>query len=314
MSQVHDRSGRERFREHSTEVAVTAMETVGAKVPTSTSGAPAGFRSDHTLPVAVELRRQLRRRRTQLALVLMALLPIILVVAFAFDDGDTGGSVSLVDLATTSATNFAVVCLFFSASFLLIVVIALFFGDTIASEASWSSLRYLLAMPVPRIRLLRQKVIVAGLLSVAALLVLPVVAVVVGLIAYGGGPLATPVGEQLSFGTALLRLALILAFIAVQLAWVAGLALMLSVLTDAPLGAVGGAVLLSILSQILNQIEALGVIRDWLPTHYSFAWTGALVNPIRWDDMIRGGFISLLYAVVFATIAVVRFRRKDITS
>ena len=61
------------------------------------------------------------------------------------------------------------VSLFFSASFLLIVVISLFFGDTIASEASWSSLRYLLAMPVPRIRLLRQKVLVAGLLSVLAL-------------------------------------------------------------------------------------------------------------------------------------------------
>jgi ABC-2 type transport system permease protein len=210
--------------------------------------------------------------------------------------------------------NFAIVCLFFSASFLLVVVISLFFGDTVASEASWSSLRYLLAMPVPRIRLLRQKVLVAGILSIVALVVLPVVAVVIGSLAYGAGPLSTPVGEQFSFGTALLRLAMVLAYIAIQLAWVAGLALLLSVLTDAPLGAVGGAVLLAILSQILNQIEALGAIRDWLPTHYSFAWTGLLVNPIRWDDMVRGVFVSLLYAVVLGALAVLRFRRKDITS
>ena len=40
------------------------------------------------------------------------------------------------------------------------------------------------------------------------------------------------------------------------------LAFLLSVSTDAPLGAVGGAVLLQILSSILDQIEALGAIRS----------------------------------------------------
>jgi ABC-2 type transport system permease protein len=222
--------------------------------------------------------------------------------------------VSLVDLATSGSINFAMVSLFFSASFLLIVVISLFFGDTIASEASWSSLRYLLAMPVPRIRLIRQKVLVAGLLSLFALLILPITALIIGGFAYGWNPVNTPVGEQFSFAEGVLRLGVIVSYVAVQLTWVAGLALLLSVSTDAPLGAVGGAVLLSILSQILNQIDALGEIRNWLPTHYSFAWTGALVDPIRWDDMIRGGFISMAYAVLFGTLAVLRFRRKDITS
>ncbi|MEP6560960.1 MAG: ABC transporter permease [Nakamurella sp.] len=306
MSPVH--------QDHSADAAITVMDNVAHAVPVTEAGTPVGFSAGRTLPVRVELSRQLRRRRTQFALGLMALLPIILVISFAFGTNTGRGAVSLVDLATSGAINFAMVCLFFSASFLLIVVISLFFGDTIASEASWSSLRYLLAMPVPRIRLIRQKVLVAGLLSVIALLVLPIVALIIGGFAYGWNPLSTPVGEQFSFGEGLIRLALIVAYVAVQLTWVAGLALLLSVSTDAPLGAVGGAVLISILSQILNQIDALGDIRNWLPTHYSFAWTGALVDPIRWDDMIRGGFASLAYAVLFAAIAVLRFRRKDITS
>ena len=193
------------------------------------------------------------------------------------------------------------VSLFFSASFLLIVVISLFFGDTIASEASWSSLRYLLAMPVPRIRLIRQKVLVAGLLSLFALLILPITALIIGGFAYGWNPLSHPGRRAVhASARACSGSALIVGYVAVQLTWVAGLALLLSVSTDAPLGAVGGAVLISILSQILNQIDALGDIRNWLPTHYSFAWTGALVDPIRWDDMIRGGFVSLAYAVLFA--------------
>ena len=109
--------------------------------------------------------------------------------------------------------------LFFSASFLLIVVISLFFGDTIASEASWSSLRYLLAMPVPRMRLLRQKILVAGLLSLAALIILPTTAYVVGLIAYGAGPLSTPIGDQFGTGTGLVRLVLVVGYLSIQLTW-----------------------------------------------------------------------------------------------
>ena len=307
MSPVH--------QDHSADAAVAVMSGVSGSVPVTAAGTPEGFRIGRTLPVRVELSRQLRRRRTQLALGFMALLPLILVIAFAFGTNTGGrGAVSLVDLATSGAINFAMVSLFFSASFLLIVVISLFFGDTIASEASWSSLRYLLAMPVPRLRLIRQKVLVAGLLSVTALIILPLTALIIGGFAYGWNPLSTPVGEQFTFWEGLIRLGLIVAYVAVQLTWVAGLALLLSVSTDAPLGAVGGAVLISILSQILNQIDALGEIRNWLPTHYSFAWTGALVDPVRWDDMIRGGFASLAYAVLFTGLALLRFRRKDITS
>lgn len=307
MSPVH--------QDHSADAAVAAMVNVRDAVPVSRDGTPVGFNANRTLRVRVELSRQLRRRRTQLAIGFMALLPIILVIAFAFGSSSGGrGAVNLVDLATSGSINFALVSLFFSASFLLIVVISLFFGDTIASEASWSSLRYLLAMPVPRVRLIRQKVLVAGLLSLSALLILPISALIVGGIAYGWNPLSTPVGEQFTFADGLLRIGLIVSYVAIQLTWVAGLALMLSVLTDAPLGAVGGAVLISILSQILNQIDALGDLRNYLPTKYAFAWTGALVEPIRWDDMVRGGFLSLAYAAVFGAIAVLHFRRKDVTS
>ncbi len=301
-------------RDHSADVAVAAMATLGTSAPITEAGVPRGFTAGRTLPIRVELARQWRRRRTKYALGFMVLLPIILAISFAVGGDDGGGGTSFVDLAQESAGNFAMVTLFFSASFLLIVVVSLFFGDTIASEASWSSLRYLLAMPVPRYRLLRQKLVVAGLLSLAALIILPVTSWVLGAVLYGAGPLSTPIGESFTGGDTFLRLALVVGYIAVQLTWVAGLAFLLSVSTDAPLGAVGGAVLLSILSQILDQITALGDLRNWLPTHYSFAWTGAMVDPIRWDDMVRGGFSAMAYAVLFAVLAFLRFRRKDITS
>jgi ABC-2 type transport system permease protein len=192
--------------------------------------------------------------------------------------------------------------------------VALFFGDTVASEASWSSLRYLLAAPIPRARLLRQKAVVAGLLSVAALLLLPLVSLLVGTLAYGANDLVSPTGESLPFAGGAARVLLGAAYVAVHLIWVAGLAVLLSVSTDAPLGAVGGAVMASIVSQILDQITALDDLRDYLPTHYGNAWAGLLAEQVDWGDMTRGAFSAITYGAVFFAVAVWRFGRKDITS
>jgi ABC-2 type transport system permease protein len=246
---------------------------------------------------------------------LVALLPLVLWAAFQLGNGGPpGGAPTLVDLAKGGGANFAVFALFASASFLLVVVVALFFGDTVAAEASWSSLRYLLAAPVPRARLLRQKALVAGLLSVAALLLLPVVSLLVGTLAYGAHDLVSPTGESLPFVTGAGRVLLGAGYVAVHLLWVAGLALLLSVSTDAPLGAVGGAVMASIVSQILDQITALEDLRDYLPTHYGTAWAALLADQIDWGDMTRGAFSAVAYGAAFLALAVWRFGRKDVTS
>ncbi|MDQ2880621.1 MAG: ABC transporter permease [Actinomycetota bacterium] len=279
-------------------------------------GAASGYRVTATLPLRVELVRQLRRRRTVLTLGFLAVLPLLLWLAFRVgrDDRNRRGGATLVDLATAGGLNFVVFTMFSTVSFLLVVVVALFFGDTVASEASWASLRYLLAAPVPRGRLLRQKAVVAALLSVIALVLLPAVAITVGVVAYGAGDLVSPTGQSLGFLPAVSRLVLVPAYLVLQLAWVAGLALLLSVSTDAPLGAVGGAVMVSILSQILETIDALGDLRDYLPTRFNSAWADLLASPIDWTHLASGAFSGLAYATVFGLAAWWRFATKDITS
>ncbi|OZE23362.1 ABC transporter permease [Rhodococcus sp. 05-2255-1e] len=282
---------------------------------THADGRAAGYSGGRTLPFRTELRRQLGRRRTQLAIGFLALLPVILVVAFTVGsssaDSDAGG---LIELGTRGGMNFTVFAMFMSVGFLLIVVVALFFGDSVASEASWSSLRYLLAIPVPRSRLLTQKALVSATLSSAAILVLVGVSLLIGTVMYGAESLVTPLGEGLSYGTSLVRLLIAVAYIGINLLWVAGLAMLLSVLTDAPLGAVGGAVMTSILMQILDQITALGSLRNYLPGHYANSWIDAFGTNIDWNDMVVGSFSAITYAAVFGLIAWRRFATKDITS
>ncbi|MFC8535294.1 ABC transporter permease [Streptomyces sp. NPDC057249] len=278
-----------------------------------------GYRARRTLPLRVEAVRQLRRRRTLLMGGVLAALPFVLIVAFAIggtpDGGPDGGDrITLMDTATASAANFAATCLFVSAGFLLVVPVALFCGDTVASEASWSSLRYLLAAPVPRARLLWSKLVVALGFSLAAMVLLPLVALAAGAAAYGWGPLRLPTGGALPAGDAVPRLALVVAFVFVSQLVTAGLAFWLSTRTDAPLGAVGGAVGLTIVGNVLDAVTALGSWRDFLPAHWQFAWADALQPTIEWGGMAKGAAVSVTYALILLAFAFRGFSRKDIVS
>jgi ABC-type transport system involved in multi-copper enzyme maturation permease subunit len=280
------------------------------------AGAP-GYSSRRTLPLGVEVVRQFRRRRTLIAFGILLVLPWILVGAFELNgsggaDSQTPG---LVVDATVGGLNFAGFAFFASAGFLLVVAVALFCGDTVATEASWASLRYLLAAPVPRARLLRQKLIVALGYSSVAVISLPAMALLAGTVAFGWHPLKLPAsGVQLSTGAALGRLAIILGYVLITELVVAGLAFMLSVCTDSPLGAVGGAVGLIIVSNILDAVTALGSWRQLLPTHWQFSWLNLLQPQISWTSMIEGTAVSISYAIVLLALAFRRFRDKDILS
>jgi ABC-2 type transport system permease protein len=280
-------------------------------LPTS---APPRFDPRHTLPLRVEFVRQVRRRRTQVAFGLVLLLPILVALAFKVGGGAGADAPALVTLASTGAPNFALFVEFAAVGFLLVVLVSLFCGDTVASEASWSSLRYLLAVPVPRGRLLRQKLVVALALSLAATVLLPLWSVLVGGVFFGWAPAQSPTGTTFTMATSLLRLAVVVAYVFGQLLVVAALAFLLSVSVDNPLGAVGGAVLLVVVSNILDQISALDPYRHFLPTHYNYSWLDALQSSISWDDMMRGTGISVCYAAVFLATAWLRFAGKDVTS
>ena len=279
------------------------------------AGAP-GYSARRTLPLRVELIRQLRRRRTMVAFLILLVLPWVLVGAFELGGPQPPtGTPGLVDLATTGGLNFAAFSFFASAGFLLVVAVALFCGDTVASEAGWGSLRYLLAAPVPRAWLLRQKLLVALAYSTVAVTSFPVMSLVAGTVAFGWHPLKLP-GTQavLPPGQALARMGIVLGYVLITQLVVAGLAFLLSVSTDSPLGAVGGAVGLVIVSNILDAVTALGSWREILPTHWQFAWLDAMQPQISWGGMVEGAAVSVSYALILFALAFRHFATKDIVS
>jgi ABC-2 type transport system permease protein len=277
------------------------------------------YSPQRTLSIRVELIRQVRRRRTAVAFGLVIALPIVVVLAVLF--GPSSGSGGLADgdfdvfgLMASGPWNFALSGLFFSSAFLLVILTAMFLGDTVASEASWGTMRYLLEAPVPRRRFLLVKMVVGLLLTVAVLLALVVASFLVGFLAFGGGTLASPLSGTLGAGESTVRLAIITGYIAVTLLVPAGIAFLASVSTDIPLGAVGAAVVIVVVAGILDAIDALGSLRQLLPTNYAGAWADALGPVVVWDQMAIGLAYNVGVFAVLVGIAILRFERKDILS
>jgi ABC-2 type transport system permease protein len=264
-----------------------------------------------------ELRRQLARRRTLVLLAAMVAVPLALAAIYAIRGAPElapGANPQLLNLADGSALAFTVFVLYLCAPLLLVAVAAALAGDALASEAGWGSLRYLLAAPVPRRRLLARKLAASLVLSVLATVLLVGTSLLAGALAFGWHALDTPVGGQLAAGLGSQRVTLAVLYIVVTLLPFAALSLLLATVFETPLTAVGLATGVAVVSQILDVVESLGGARAVLPTHYQLAWTDLFVDPPLPDELAAGTLQAAIYAVAACALAWWRFARRDITS
>ena len=268
-----------------------------------------------------EMTKQWRRPRTYVALGITVAIPVITAIAIKANPPSlsTGGpgNGGFPFVAQYTGLYLPVVALRFMSRFLLVILVALFAGDAVASEANWGNLRAMLTRPVNRSRLLLVKVESAGLMALIATALIGVTGLVAGAIAFGWHPVNLSVpGFSLhqSTGQVLGNLALASGYVFWSLAGVAALAFMVSTMTDSPAGAVFAGVGLYIVSQILNNISSLDPISFVFPTHYFDAWTSLFDGHGPTGDMLRGTLLQIPYVLGFGGIAWWYFRRKDVLS
>jgi ABC-2 type transport system permease protein len=196
------------------------------------------------------------------------------------------------------------------------IAVALIAGDAVAGEAQAGTLRYLLARPAGRTRLL-----VAKLVSVFAF-VLVTVLVVAG-VGYLVGQLffeVQPVGGTALSGTTLTpeqiagRTLLAIGYVTFSMLGVAAFALFFSTLTDSPLAAMLGALAVLIASSLLFTLDAASAIAPYLPTRYWLAFVDFFRDPILWRDVVRGIALQAVYVAVLLAAAWANFTTKDVTS
>ncbi|HXW38534.1 MAG TPA: ABC transporter permease subunit [Acidimicrobiales bacterium] len=263
--------------------------------------------------IGVEARKQVWRLRTYVGLALVAVIPVVFTVAFKVNPPH-GSALGLFDL-TASGINIPIAALAGESAFLLIVVVSLFAGDSVSSEAGWGSLRYLLVRPISRNRLLGSKLLIAAALAVVATFAVSAVGLAVGTVAFGWHPVTTPTLTTVSQTGAVGRLALATLYVAWSQAAYLAFAFMLSTMTDSAFGAVAGGVGVGVVSQILNNISALNGTSYIYPTHYVDAWQSLFFqHGWRTSGMLNGIVLQVPYVVVFLALGWWWFNRKDVLS
>ena len=282
-----------------------------------------------------EMSKQWRRPRTYVALGLTVAIPLIILIAQKANPpsppnnfGDAGDAFFYA--STRTGLFLPVAALRVMSRFLLVIVLALFAGDAIASEASWGNLRAMLVRPIGRGRLLGSKLVTAALLGLLGTALIVITGLIAGGIGYGWHSISsafTALGFQASGPSTahwIVNLGIAIGYVFWVLTPVIAFAFMVSTMTDAPAGAVFAGFGIYVLSQILDGITSLGSVRYGLPTHYFDAWDslftarGGVIRPGNvegWtSDMTRGMLLPIAYVLVFLGIAWWYFRRKDVLS
>ena len=209
--------------------------------------------------IGVELVKLARRPRSWVSILLLCALPTLVAVFVAVTHlaPPPGQGPALLSAVLSSGALFPAAALAIVLPVFLPVAVAVVAGDSIAGEAGSGTLRYLLARPVGRTRLLVAKLVALVVYTLAAVALVTGTAYLTGIMLFGAQPVAaTPSGLTTSnlaagattlSGTAMspteiaLRTLGAVSFIVVSMLGVGAIALFLSTVTDSALGAALGA-------------------------------------------------------------------------
>jgi ABC-2 type transport system permease protein len=298
--------------------------------------------------IAVELFKLVRRLRTWMSIGLICALPLVVAIFIAIThlEPPPGSGSAFLSAVLNEGQLYPAAALALVLPVFLPVAVAVTAGDSVAGEAAAGTLRYLLARPVGRTRLLVAKLTAVTAFTTLAVLAVTLTSYATGVLILGpsraaavgtapggiSGSIAPGAGGSptagLQPGTAVTslsgaplttlelaeRVLGAMAFVTVSMLGVAAIAIFLSTLTDSSLGAALGSLAVLVASEVLVTLNAASAVQPYLPTRYWLAWIDFFRQPIFWRDIQHGFEIQAVYVVVFLGAAWANFATKDITA
>ena len=300
------------------------MSTISqAEVPAgATDGRePAGYVRGNLRFFRNELRLVFFRRRNQLLLAVVVLFPLLIGIGLklAAPHGGGGGGPSSGGAAFfNQLAGNGVFLTFIALSLLLIlvlpVVMAVISGDSVAGEAGYGTLRYLLTVPAGRTRLLAVKYLAIVVWAMVATFIVSVVALIVGVILFPVGPVTLLSGTTVSLGAGLVRVLFVTLYVCAAMAALGAIGLAVSTFTEHAIGAIAAVMILVVASEVVDQIPQFAPVAPYLPTHWWNSFDALLRTPVDSTTLWHGLLSFAIYAAVFCAIAWARFTSADVTS
>ncbi|HYO34886.1 MAG TPA: ABC transporter permease subunit [Geodermatophilus sp.] len=268
--------------------------------------------------IGVELSKTFRRPRTWVVIAVLNALPVLVAVLLRLTDlaPRPGEGPPFLSAVLTNGALFPLAALAIVLPLFLPIAVAVVSGDAVAGEAQAGTLRYLLARPAGRTRLLVAKLVAVLAFVVVTVVVVAAVGYVTGTLLFDAQPVAgTSVsGTSLTEEQLAVRTLLAVGYVAVSMLGVAAFGLFFSTLTDSPLAAALGALAVLVTSSLLFTLDAASPVAPYLPTRYWLAFVDLFRDPVLWRDVVRGVALQGVYVGVLLTAAWANFTTKDVTS
>jgi ABC-2 type transport system permease protein len=263
-----------------------------------------------------ELRLVFGRPRNLALLGVLVIVPVFFGIVLRLTiSSDSAGGFPFLNQLAGNGVFLALVVLTLTVSLpLLPLSVSVVSGDAIAGEAGHGTLRGLLTVPAGRTRLFVTKYVAIMVFSLAACLLVAVISLIMGLILFHTGPVTLLSGTTISLGAGVLRVLLVAVYVAVAMTSLGAIGLAASTLTQHPVGAIAGLLVLTVASEICDQLQQLSAIHSFLPTHYWLAWDGLFRSPVDWSGVEHGLVSFAIYAAIFGAIGWAKLTSADITS
>jgi len=251
-----------------------------------------------------------------------AVFPLLIGIGLKAADPQQGGSAR--GPGSGSAAYFSqlagngVFLTFVALSLLLLLVLPMIVGvvagDSIAGEAGYGTLRYLLAVPAGRTRLLAVKYAAIVVWAVAATFIVSVVALISGVALFGVGPVTLLSGTTVPLGDGLVHVLWVTLYVCAAMASFGAIALAISTFTEHAIGAIAAALIIAVGSEIVQNIPQFAAVNPYLPTDWWLDFDSLLRTPIDTTTLWHGLLSFAVYTVIFLSIAWARFTSSDVTS
>ena len=263
-----------------------------------------------------ELRLVFGRRRNQALLAVVALFPVLIGVALRAADrpGQTGGpSVAFIGQLAGNGFFLTVIALTLLLTLVLPLAMAVIAGDSMAGEAGYGTLRALLIIPAGRARLLTVKYAAIVVFGLAATFLVTGVALATGAVLFPLGPVTLLSGSTVPLASGILRLLLAALYVTAAMASLGAIGLALSTLTEHPVGAIAALAMLTVASEVADNVPQFGAIHPYLPTHWWTSFDALLRVPIATGTVLHGLLSFGVYLVLSGSLAWARFTAADVT-
>jgi len=264
-----------------------------------------------------ELRLVFGRLRNLALLGVLGAVPVLFGILFrlTMSSAEGPGGPAFLNQLAGNGVFLAVIVLELALTLLLLPLLtAVVSGDAIAGEAGHGTLRGLLIVPAGRTRLLAVKYVAIAVYCLAGCLLLAAMSLIMGLILFPAGPVTLLSGNTIPLSAGLLRVLVLALYAAAAMTSLGAIGLAASTLTQHPVGAIAGLLVLVVASEICDQLPSLSAIHPFLPTHFWLQWDGLFTSPTDWSSILHGLVSFAVYAAIFGAVAWARLTSADITS